>query len=53
MGDTLSKERRNTLTFCLKGEEKEFDECGFGEDIDLENLSLTANSLNYDRLNRA
>ncbi len=63
MGDTLSKERQNKLTTCLRGEEKEIDVCGFRpypkvkrprqNIIDLEDLSLTANSLNYDRLNRA
>jgi hypothetical protein len=63
MGDTLSKERQNNLTSCVKGEEKEIDECGFRphpkvkrpcqDIIDLEDLSLMANSLNYDRLIRA
>jgi hypothetical protein len=63
MGDTLSKERQNNLTSCLRGEEKEIDECGFRpfpkikrprqDIIYLEYLSLTANSLNYDSLNKA
>jgi hypothetical protein len=32
MGDNLSKERRNTLAFCLEGEkeEEEYDTCGCG-----------------------
>jgi len=57
MGDNLSKERRNTLAFCLEGE-KEEDTCGCGYShghppqnaLDLRDL--TASSLNSGKLER-
>jgi hypothetical protein len=59
MGDNLSKEQRNTLAFCLKGEEEEITMCGCGyanghpprDTIDLRDL--TASSLDCGRLERA
>ena len=60
MGDDLSKERRNTLTFCLGGEkeeeEEEYDVCGCGYPNGHRNplnlRDLTASSLDSRKLER-
>ncbi len=59
MGDNLSKERRNTLAFCLEGEkEEEGDtcECGYPNGHPPRNAlnlrDLTASSLDSGRLER-
>ena len=58
MGDNLSKERRNTLAFCLEGEKEEGDtcECGYSHGHPPRNAldlrDLTASSLNSGKLER-
>jgi hypothetical protein len=60
MGDNVSKERRNTLAFCLEGEEEEEEitscECGYANGHPPRNAldlrDLTASSLDSGRLER-
>ncbi len=58
MGDNLSKERRNTLAFCLEGEKEEEDtcECGYPNGHPPRNTlnlrDLTTSSLDSGRLER-
>jgi hypothetical protein len=60
MGDNLSKERINTLVFCLEGEEEDLTMCGCGyswphppSQNTFHQRDLMASSLDCGRLDRA